>query len=439
MTASQARRTGVAVPRTRRALYQAAASALSSILVASCGADDLPSVPRIGTSPGKVIYATWGTSGVREAEHWTLLSFEKNYTDLKVDVVVASDDATTYIERLKQMVAAGTDPDVMRLPGPEAPGFYASGVTQRLDSVMRRDGFKPDALAGPFDGATFAKSWHAFPRGRTSLWGIFYDRGRFARGGLADPDPAWTWDQFLDAGQLLTTRTSDIWALSIDPIVSFVTPWLWGTGADDLDRGGTTPGWDTPSARDALRWVHDLRHIHQVAPPNGVHSDMSALVRGRVAMWFGCADDEFALKRLAFGDFGFVAQPRGRVAQAAAWHPDVVAIGGRAPSPDDAWEFLQFLVDPDTQRLEYEQSLWLPQAKAITDEPTYRTPTASPRDRRASIAGAIVKARSPVLGPTTAQMRRAAAAALAGYWRGEVGLEDATARANEASREALNG
>ncbi len=114
---------------------------------AACGSDDLPGVPRIGTAQGKVIYATWGAPGLREAEHWTLLSFEKNYTDLKVDVVIASDDPATYTERLRAMVASGTDPDVMRLPGPDAPSFYASAVTRKLDAVMRRDGFRTDVLA----------------------------------------------------------------------------------------------------------------------------------------------------------------------------------------------------------------------------------------------------------------------------------------------------
>jgi multiple sugar transport system substrate-binding protein len=412
---------------------------LAGAVLTACSSEDLPGVPKIGTSPGKVIYATWGAPGMRVAEHWTLLSFEKNYTDLKVDVVAASDDERTYVDRLRAMVAAGTDPDVMRLPGPDAPNFYAAAVTQRLDTLIRRDGFRPEALAGPFDGATYAKSWHAFPRGRTSSWGIFYDRERFARAGIADPDAAWTWEQFLGIARRLTDPTSDAWALSIDPIVSFVTPWLWGAGADDLDRAGTTPGWDTPSAKEALAWIHDLRHVHRVAPPTSVHGGIDAMAGGHVAMWFGCADDEFVLRRVGVGNFGFATHPRGRVSQAGAWHPDVVAISARAPSPDDAWEFVQFLVDPETQRLELEQSLWLPQAKAITGELAYQKPSHSPKDRRASIAGAIVKARSPVVGPLTSAMRRAASAALSDYWRGKSTLEMATAHANEVSRAALGG
>ncbi|NCA13031.1 MAG: extracellular solute-binding protein [Proteobacteria bacterium] len=266
--------------RTRRAVMQAIAF---GAVGAACGSDDLPGVPRIGTAQGKVIYATWGAPGLREAEHWTLLSFEKNYTDLKVDVVIASDDPATYTERLRAMVASGTDPDVMRLPGPDAPSFYASAVTRKLDAVMRRDGFRTDVLAGPFDGATYAKAWHALPRGRAATWGVFYDRDRFSRTGISDPDPSWSWEQMLDIARRLTDRDADAWGLSIDPIAAFPLPWIWGAGADDVDRGGSQPQWGTAAVKDALRWVHALRHVHRVAPPAGVHAGIDALARGRVA------------------------------------------------------------------------------------------------------------------------------------------------------------
>lgn len=156
-------------------------------------------------------------------------------------------------------------------------------------------------------------------------------------------------------------------------------------------------------------------------------------------MWFGCADDEFALKRAGAPDFGFAPQPRGRSGQSAAWAPDIVSIASRAPSPDDAWEFLQFVVDADAQRLELEHGLWLPQARAITNEATYRQPAQAPHDRRAGIAGATAKVRSPVMTPTSGAMREAATAALAAYWRGDMAIEQAVSGAIEASRRAIGG
>ena len=428
-------------PMTRRGVQSRALAlvpALGAVAMA-CGAEEMPGVPRIGTSPGKVIYATWGSQRAREAEHWTLLAFEKNYTDLKVDLAVAADTELEYLARLEALIASGSDPDVMRLPGQDAPTYFARGSTMKLDALIRRDKFQTNTLSGPFDGATYRKAWHAFPRGRASAWGIFYDRARMASVAKQDPAPAWTWDDFLDLSRRLADPRSDRWAISLDPLASFPLPWIWGAGADDLDREGLVPQWEEPGARDALSWLHALRHHHRVAPPAGHHAGIDGIASGRVSMWFGCADDELALRRAGAPDFGFAPQPRGRASQSAAWHPDVVAIGGRGPSPDDAWEFLQFLVDPDTQQFEYEHGLWLPHAKSITDASGYRLPAASPHDRRGGIAGALLRARSPVLTATSGRMRRAVADALTPFWKGDVPVDRASRAANEAASAALGG
>ena len=101
----------------------------------------------------------------------------------------------------------------------------------------------------------------------------------------------------------------------------------------------------------------------------------------------------------------------------------MIAIGARAANPDDGWELLQFLVDPDTQRLEFEQGLWLPQSKSITDAASYRTPVAAPHDRRAAIPGVLLRVRTPNLSPVTGAMRRAVGEALTPFWDGRASLE----------------
>jgi ABC-type glycerol-3-phosphate transport system substrate-binding protein len=74
-----------------------------------------------------VIYATWGEVGPRESEHWSLLNFEKNYTDLRIDIITALDQAS-YVNRLEALISSGTDPDVMRVPGHIAHNIYARGA-----------------------------------------------------------------------------------------------------------------------------------------------------------------------------------------------------------------------------------------------------------------------------------------------------------------------
>ena len=426
---------GVAVPTTPSPVHPpmqmtrrsvgVRASLLAGVGLAACGAgDDLPGVPRIGTSPGKVIYATWGEVGPRESEHWSLLNFEKNYTDLRIDIITALDQAS-YVNRLEALISSGTDPDVMRVPGQIAHNIYARGAALRLDGLVKRDGFRPDHLAPPYDVGTFKRNWYGFPRSRTASWVVFHNRAWFGRIGIADPLPTWTWDDFLGVARRLTGAAPDGggWGTAIEPMASFPLPWFWGVGGDDIDRDGAKPQLDTPMVREALGWIMSLRETHRVAPPAGVVRDIGDFAAGRVAMWFGNADDEMTLRRIGAPDFGISPQPKGRVAQIGGYQPDVIAIGARAANPDDGWELLQFLVDPDTQRLEFEQGLWLPQSKSITDAAAYRTPVAAPHDRRAAIPGVLLRVRTPNLSPATGAMRRAVGEALTPFWDGRASLE----------------
>ncbi|MGH2366783.1 MAG: ABC transporter substrate-binding protein, partial [Chloroflexota bacterium] len=166
--------------------------ALAPLVVAACGGqEDLEGVPVTGLSEGKVVYATWGTPESREAENWTLLSFEKNYSGLRVDVVW-SPTITDHIAKQYSLLSGGTPPDVLRLSAWTAPTFYYEEAVRQLDPYMRRDGFKPDNLAPPFDVATFKRSWYGLPRGESGTWVVFYNRRLFAQAGVKAPAPSWT-------------------------------------------------------------------------------------------------------------------------------------------------------------------------------------------------------------------------------------------------------
>src|SRR5688572_18148325 len=139
---------------TRRRLLTLAVLPLAA---AACGSqENLDELPKTGLSEGKVIYTTWGTTQRRETENWTLLAFEKNYTDLKVDVVWSA-TAQEHVAKQISLLSGGTPPDVMRLPAWAAPTFYNEDAARRLDAYFRRDGFKTDNLAAPYDVATFKR------------------------------------------------------------------------------------------------------------------------------------------------------------------------------------------------------------------------------------------------------------------------------------------
>jgi multiple sugar transport system substrate-binding protein len=413
---------------------------MTPALLAACNreSEDLEALPKTGTSEGKVVYSTWGTPERREAENWSLLAFERNYPDLKVDVVWAP-AVGEYLGKLHALLAGGTPPDVLRLPSWSAPTFYYEEAVRRLDALIRRDGFKLEHLAPPLDVATYKRSLHALPRGVGGAWVVFYNRRLFDQAGLKAPANSWTWDDFLTAARALT-RPGGPWGTALEPLTDFYYPWLWGNGAEEYDRAGQHATLDQPAAREALQWLADLRLKHKVAPaPGDVPAGLSAFATGRVAMWYGPADLELELAKLSAPDYAIAPQPRGKLGQQAGYKPDVVALATGSQHTDDAWELLQFLVDVDTQRLEFENGLWLPQSKVIVNSDAYQRPAGPPYDRRPGIPGAVLRARTPIIFPRGDEMRAVVLKELAPFWQGVRSIQDATDAAVKGVNAILNG
>lgn len=423
---------------TRRCLLVAATV---PVVAAACGqGENLDDLPKIGLSEGKVVYATWGAPERRELEDWSLLTFEKNY-DLRVDVVWAQ-TIPEYIQKQHALLAGGTPPDVLRLPSWTAPTFYYEDAVRRLDPYFRRDGYKTDHLAAPFDVATYKRSWYALPRGQAGTWVLFYNRRLFDEAGLKPPASSWTWDDFLAAARALTRPGAggQRWGVDLDSLASFFYPWLWGHGADYLDKSGEQSALDQPATREALRWLADLRLVHRVAPPPGeLPPGAAGFATGRLGMWYAPADAELELAKLNPPDYGLAYQPKGKAGQQAGYKPDVVALSALSQHSDDGWELLQFLVDVDTQRAEFEHGLWLPQAKAIVDAESYQKPDGPPHDRRPGIPGTVLRARTPTLLPRADDMRAVTQKELAPFWTGARSVEEATAAAAKAVNAILNG
>jgi len=404
----------------------------------------MDALPKQGETQGKIVYATWGTPLQREAESWTLLAFEKNYPDLHVDVIWAATPAD-HIVKQTSLLASGGAPDVIRLPSWSAFTFYNEDIIRRLDAYFKRDGFKTEHLAQPFDVGTYKRRWYGLPRGQAGQWVVFYNRKLFDAAGLKAPAPAWSWDDFLAAARALTRPGAGSspaqWGTALDPLADFFYPWLWGNGGEDIERTAEKSLIDQPPAREALQWLADLRHKHRVAPPPGeVPDGVASFVSGRVGMWFAPADLELELARMQPAvDYAIALQPKGKQGQPAAFKPDVTCLTFNAQYPDDGWELLQFLTDVDTQRLEFEQGLWLPQSKVIVGTEAYQKPASAPYDRRPGIPNALVKARSPVMLPRGDEMRAVNLRELAPFWRGTKNVQDATDAAAKAVNAILNG
>ncbi len=113
---------------------------------------------------------------------------------------------------------------------------------------------------------------YALPENLQSM-ALYYNKTIFDEAGAAVPDETWTWDQVVEAAKALTIRDGDR-----------VSQWGLDAGVLSVWWGVQTLGWaqgdaffdqiveptkfqvSNPANVAALQFVHDLVHVHKVAP-----------------------------------------------------------------------------------------------------------------------------------------------------------------------------
>ena len=424
-----------AAGRSRRAVLQRVAAVLATpLLIAACDfGEDLSDVPLTTENPVELIYMTWGTPEHVQKEDWTLLSFQRNYPAIAVNVIAAP-TAAEHVASLVSLFASGSLPDLVHLPSWSAPTFYAEDAVLSLGDYMRRDGFRPDDLTAPFDVCTYQREWVALPRGNNGLYVVFYNRSHFKDASVPFPPPNWTWQDFLSAAQQLTTAadgdTPARWGTTLHGIDEAYHAWLWGNGGDELLNRNGEPVIHEPLAVGALQWLADLHLQHGVAPAPNIFSGngFAAFASGDVAMWYAPAEAELALaqQEVSF-DWSMAPQPRGNLGVQGHYRPDVAAILRGSRQPEEAWELAQFLIAPDVQQAEWENRLWHPQAPSLLADEGYLQPPEPPHDRRAAVPGALVRPRTPYLISRIDEVRAVAGEEFRKLWSGTSTAEEITA------------
>ena len=112
------------------------------------------------------------------------------------------------------------------------------------------------------DGALYA-----LPVGAMPLM-LFYDEEFIAEQGVSPPDLSWDWDDLAENAVKLTTRKADgtvaRWGLVAHGVRIFWA--LWQNEASLVDMEMLKCRLQEPAAVEALQFVHDLMHKHQVSP-----------------------------------------------------------------------------------------------------------------------------------------------------------------------------
>lgn len=294
--------------------------------------------------------------------------FEERNPGVKVEYTPVAQEQ--YISKLLTMMAGGTAPDVFFLESNTYRDVAARGelldLTDLVEEEIGIDSFIPLAQDKMLiDGHIYGVS------SCTVSPVLYYNKDLFDKAGVpyppADPEEAWTWDEFVDVAKKLTIKEGG--RTQQYGVFGFQKFWytvVFSNGGEVFNEDYTEVLVNQPKAQEAIQKIVDLRKIHGVVPEGNFleQSGMNTaqmLQTGRVAM---VVDGTWALQELATMDFpvGMAVLPKLETTITCGQaHLHCVWTGSK--HKDIAWKFTEFLSSTEYQLGLVKSGLWMPNRK----------------------------------------------------------------------------
>jgi ABC-type glycerol-3-phosphate transport system substrate-binding protein len=363
-------------------------------------------------------------------------------TNITVNFIEGQPNVT---EKLLVLAAADTLPDVswFAVVADHSGGRAAAskGIFKPLDDLAKKDPkfdrtpyFKALLDAFTVDGKLYALPTH----GHYGTNVLYYNANLIKAAGITVPqDGSWTIDDFIVAAQKVVRKEDDVWGYMPGDLdisesgVFFVRQF----GGEFLDEAGRRCLLDSPEARAGLEWVYNLQAkfqtIDTLFPQGGFVPRFQA---GKLAFFSNPIGAVALYKKpgqqivtFEVGVALFPKHPRG-------WRGSQASGGGMGitgtQKQEASWEWIKFITSKEVGVLGVtEGGAGAPGARIdvwndprlLTFDPIFRTMVTTFPQGPASLRLPANHRRTELVQVVNEELRR--------YLRGEVGLNEATARA----------
>ena len=380
---------------SRRIFLQMTGVTIGAAGLAACAAPAGQPGAGEGAAPGadavEISFMGWGGVGEDEGVRAAIEVFEEENPGITVTWLHTPEN---YAEKFLANVAAGTPPDTAFVGS----GDYRTYVRDAL-LLDITDKIELDDLVGAEDyfiqpqeteRCTVDDRWY----GIGSCWvapHIYYNADLFEAEGIEppsnDPNEAWTWEQFVEAGRAFTKDANgnhpgdsgfdienvDTWGIHWNyPNLTVNAAAVNINGGTWIDPETLMIDLDSPEGIEAIQKLADLMLVEQVMPKSSAFEGLGMtntqmLETGKLAM---AIEGSWALDwmknmnaTLGTGVLPMMSQ----VATNMQAHLHSAMSGSK--HPDEAWEWVRFLATPFYQLQFCRTGLWLPSQTALmTDE-----------------------------------------------------------------------
>ncbi|NGN66893.1 sugar ABC transporter substrate-binding protein [Streptomyces sp. A7024] len=337
---------GTAPPPTRRRFIGGAAgvaaAAAATPLISGCGGSAKADgkrltfwnfyAPQQTQDPAIKAQAKWLTDLVKQ---WN------DSHDVKIDLVFIPGADYNGGYKLPSAFAADDGPDIWLLSPGDFLRYQNGGVLQDLTPHLDKgvvEDYGDSLNSRTVDGKVYALPMEVEPLA------MYFDVATWEKRGLSEGDIPTTWDQMLDVGDKLRSKTTAGLVFETNPgyYQNFTWyPWLWQGGGNVIDGDGNA-AFDSKAARQALGLWQDAV-AHGIAPRTmpAAGDFLSAFKTGLVGMWMNGIWNVSNFKAYApkhkYGFFKLPIPPGGKYSTAlGGW---AFAANAKGNNPEQAAEF----------------------------------------------------------------------------------------------------
>lgn len=351
----------------------------------------------------------WGAPNEISVYKKVIANFEAKNPNVKVEL---QSIPTDYDTKLTTMVAGNDEPDVaMMESGSIAFPLAEEGKFLNLQTFLEKDpDLTLDSLVPNITYSSEVGNIIGIAPG-PETYALFYNEDVFKDVGLPVPpskaSEAWTWDEFVEVAKQLTLDNKGRNAAdpAFDPNnikqygVNIGTFWgaysnfIYSNGGDFVSADGKTFALNQPEAVEALQQLADLVNVHHVSPSpvqsKNIPATNVALQTRKVAM---AVDGQWNSSSLADTNTNFnvgvlpvMKEPVSTVVCG------MFSIFKSTDHPEEAWELVKALIDPEGSIDMLTYGTWMPSLKTwYTDEALISKWTDNLKSRPSGYKNAVI-------------------------------------------------
>ena len=333
-------------------------------------------------------FATWGSESELNILKPIIEEFEKENSDIKVDLMHIPQN---YFQKIHLLFASNTAPDVIFINNLYLPMYANAGVLEDLSTYdeLEFDKYYKKSV----DAMKYKGKIYALPRDMSNLV-IFYNKDMLKKSGVSYPEKNWTLDDLLNTAQKLTTTST--FGISFEEKPLYYLPYMLyygGWKSNDSQNYFIKDVLSEPENKKGLDFYADLRRKYHVAPKKeevGSATMAQMFLQGKIGMHLSGRWMVPKYRQEAKFDWDVVSFPHKMFMDSSGW-----AISKSSKKKKEAIKLIKFMASEKNSQKFAQSGLIVP-ARIDSANSKYFLDNKKPKNSQAFLDTAINSVPTPV-------------------------------------------